>query len=137
MTPESPPLWTGVSGLSNRSLRPGRSLRPSRTGVSGPSGLQRLSFGEGYKYPSPFLQPTSSTRKEKTPLLQVQESLDLPIPPSKLVDLWRIEGEGLDLHLHRAVLHFPLIHLRDHLLGFPLGKPSPLLYLKEICPRGT
>ena len=37
----------------------------------------------------------------------------LPIPPPKCVDLWRIEGEGPDLHLHRADFHFPLIHLRD------------------------
>ena len=44
--------------------------------------------------------------------------LDLPIPPPKLVDLRRIEGEGLDLQLHQVVLHFPLIHLRDLSLGF-------------------
>src|SRR6185369_6739659 len=53
----------------------------------------------------------------------------LPIPPPNLVDLWRIEGEGPDLHLHQSVLHFPLIHLRDLSLGFPLGKPRHLVVL--------
>ena len=69
-TPESPPPWTpespvwpgdskvpesgGVSGLH-------RSLRPSYTVVSGPSGAQRADFSEGYKYPSTYLQPVSST----------------------------------------------------------------------------
>ena len=38
--------------------------------------------------------------------------LDLSIPPLKFIDLWRIEGEGPDLHLYQAVLHFPLIHLK-------------------------
>ena len=44
---------------------------------------------------------------------QSPNSRDLPIPSPKFVDLWRIEGEGPDLHLHRADFHFPLIHLRD------------------------
>ena len=62
--------------------------------------------------------------------------IDLPIPPPKLVDTWRIEGEAPDLHLHQAVLHFPLIHLRDPLLGFPFGKPSLILYsLDCFCDR--
>ena len=51
------------------------------------------------------------------------------IPPPKLVDLWRIEGEGPDLLLHQSVLHFPLIHLRDSSLGFPLGKLRHLVVL--------
>ena len=54
---------------------------------------------------------------------------DLPIPPPKLVDLRRIEGEAPDLQLHQAILHFPLIHLRDSSLGFPLGKPRHLVVL--------
>ena len=54
---------------------------------------------------------------------------DLPISPPKLADLRRIEGEALDPHLHQAVLHFPLIHLRDLSLGFPLGKPRHLVVL--------
>ena len=29
--------------------------------------------------------------------------IDLPIPPPKLVDLWRIEGEGLDLLFHQTI----------------------------------
>ena len=83
---------------------------------------------EGYKYPSTYLQPSSSSSFLSPPFLEAQELQDLPIPPPKLVDIRRIEGEGPDLHLHQAVLHFPLIHLRDPLLGFPLGKPSLLLY---------
>ena len=36
----------------------------------------------------------------------------LPIHPTISADLWRIEGEGPDLRLHRAVFHFSLILLR-------------------------
>ena len=51
----------------------------------------------------------------KTTINELTQKLDLPIPPPNLVDLWRIEGEGPDLQLHQAILHFPLIHLRDFL----------------------
>ena len=47
------------------------------------------------------------------PNFSESNQLDLPTPPSKLVYLWRIEGEGPDLHLHQADLHFPLISLED------------------------
>ena len=33
-------------------------------------------------------------QKKRNSIVASQESLDLPIPPSKLVDLWRIEGEA-------------------------------------------
>ena len=66
------------------------------------------------------------------PLLQSSNQLDLSIPPPKLVDLRRIEGEGQDLHLHQPVFHFPLICLRDSCLGFPLGKPRCLVVLTLI-----
>ena len=59
---------SGVSALLVRSLRPGRSLRPSWSGVSGVSWLQRLFFWEGYLYPSTYLQPLSSS-KHVFPLL--------------------------------------------------------------------
>ena len=74
-TAESPVHQTGVSGLSMKTRRwrgsghssrgrpeLGRSLRPTPespttyTGDSGPSSVQQLHFGEGYKYPSPTLE---------------------------------------------------------------------------------
>ena len=99
------------------------------TGVSALSELQRSHFWRGYIYPSPYLWRASSPKLEDTIGVSSSSNSDLPIPPPKLVDLRRIEGEALDLQLHQAVLHFPLIHLRDSILGFPLGKPRNLVVL--------
>ena len=52
--PEEHRKETGLSGLP-------RSVRPSQAGVSGISDRQRLVFAEGYKYPSTYLRPASST----------------------------------------------------------------------------
>ena len=41
--------------------------------------------------------------------------------------LFRSEGEDPDLHLHQAVLHFPLIHLRILVLGLALCYPRILV----------
>ena len=49
----------------------------------------------------------------KDSIQELTHLLDLPFPPPKFIDLWRIEGEGPDLHLHQAVFYFPLIHVRD------------------------
>ena len=78
-----------------------------RSGTTAGSGWssQRLLFGGTYlrgflpqRFPNllelVFLSP---------PLLQSSKQQDLPIPPPKLVDLWRIEGGDLDPHFHRAV----------------------------------
>ena len=78
-----------------------------RSGTTAGSGWssQRLLFGGTYlrgflpqRFPNllelVFLSP---------PLLQSSKQQDLPIPPPKLVDLWRIGGEDLDLHFHRDV----------------------------------
>jgi hypothetical protein len=54
-----------------------------------------------------------------TPYLEPQKSQNLPPQPTKALDLWRIKGGGLDLHLHRRDLLSPLICLRDLCLGFP------------------
>ena len=95
----------------------------------GAQNRQRPDFEGEYKYPlthsrtfelSDFLSPT---------ILESSIHQDLPIPPPKFIDLWRIGGEGPDLHLHRRDLHFSPIHLGISWLGFPVGKPSsPLLY---------
>ena len=84
---------------------------------------------------------TPSLPQEQLALLlslspQLQESSnhqDLPIPPPKFVDTWRIEGEGPDLLLHRSDLHFLPIHLGISWLGFPLGKPSSPLLPSWCC----
>ena len=138
---DSGPCMAGDSGLSSANdqdyfaetlsgARPevGRrlqSLRP-QAGDSGPQrpetpGLVALTasfFVGGYKYPPPTSPPTSSSSIQGIEVNHYLSSPNLrflPILPPKCVDLWRIEGEGPDLHLHQAVLHFPLIHLRDFL----------------------
>ena len=69
---------------------------------------------------SDFLSPT---------ILESSNHQDLPILPPKFIDLWRIGGEGPDLHPHRGDLYFLPIYLGISWLGFPVGKPSsPLLY---------
>jgi hypothetical protein len=51
--------------------------------------------------------------------LEPPNQQDLPPQPTKALDLWRIEGGGLDLHPHRSDLLSPLVYLRDLSLGFP------------------
>ena len=78
--------------------------------------LQRPDFVEGFKYPFTYLWRASfvhSLSSIKAIKAQSPKSQDLPIPPPKSVDSWRIEGEGPDLRLHRAVFHFPFIQLKD------------------------
>ena len=110
--------------------------------VSGPClPVQQADSWRGYKYPSTYLWTNSSPTLKST----IRASSDLPllpIQPPISADLWRIEGGGPDLHLHRAVFHFPLILLRAPLLGFPLGKPSPLctylcVFVTDLCCLGA
>ena len=68
--------------------------------------------------PAPF-QITSRTPQEHQ-LAEPPKLLDLLPHPSKVVDLWGIEGEATDLLRHQAVLHFPLIHLRAPLARISL-----------------
>ena len=92
-------------------------------GLSAPKLLQRLDLREGYKYPLlPQTKVAHFLLKSPPlePLQETQDSLDLLLQPSKALDLWRIEGEDPDLHLHRSDLHFPLICLRAPLLVFHL-----------------
>ena len=59
--------------------------------------------------------PTSGQVSSHTFKSTIGASSDLqllPIHPTISADLWRIEGEGPDLRLHRAVFHFSLILLR-------------------------
>ena len=53
------------------------------------------------------------------PFLQSSKLQDLPIPPPKLVDLWRIEGEDLDLHFHRTVSPLSELNPFDLVLEVP------------------
>ena len=84
-------------------------------------------FGGGVFIPFFYLEKLSTKSTLSPPFLRSFKPLDLSILPPKLVDSWRIEGEGQDLHLHQADLLFPLIHLRDLSLGFPCGKPRHLV----------
>ena len=100
----------GWPDLPGRPGRPQAGLRP------GSLRLEKASngsiFGGGIYTPPPTSsQPASSPLK--TTIFASSNSIDLPIPPLKFVDSWRIEGEGPDLHLHRAVSLSPLFLLRD------------------------
>jgi hypothetical protein len=58
-------------------------------------------------FPNELLVPSL-----KNTILEPPNSQDLLPQPTKALDLWRIEGGGLDLHPHRSDLLFPLICLR-------------------------
>jgi hypothetical protein len=77
-------------------------------GLSGPNlsriirswWLQRIHFGEGYLYP-PSSSPAWSSSSRTRHYLDPTSLLYLHLQPPKLTDLWRIEGGGPDLHVHR------------------------------------
>ena len=97
--------------------------------------------GGAINTPPPTSGQTSSLTLKST--IRASSNLaDLPIQPLISADLWRIEGGGPNLHLHQAVFYFPLILLRAPLLGFPLGKPSPLcthlcVFVTDLCCLGA
>jgi hypothetical protein len=66
------------------------------------------------------LKPLVFLNKKTPHLAEQQDSLDLLHQPPKSLDLWRIEGEDPDLHLHRSNLNFHLIHLRTPVLVISL-----------------
>ena len=96
------------------------------------SGRKTASYLVDYKKEPLLPQEVSSSKQERPPLLSSPKARFLPIPPPKLVDSWRIEGEGRDLHLHQADSHVPLIHLRDLSLGLPCGEPRHIVVLLVI-----
>ena len=86
------------------------------TGISGYVFLrQRLHFEEGYKYPlllCPRVSSSSIKDNSRSTFKSSPSPWYLPMPPPNQAHLWRIEGEGPDLHLHQADFYFPLILLR-------------------------
>jgi hypothetical protein len=94
-------------------------------GFSRPKLLQWSSFGRGYKYPPPFfLLKDCLISTKNTSIFEPLKSQDLLPQPTKALDLWRIKGEGLDLHSHRSDSLSPLVCLRDLCLGIPWN-PRP------------
>ena len=83
-------------------------------GVSAPRGQESpvtWAGVSGVKLAAMTLQPASAAQPDLFSLSSIVASsklLDLPIPPPKLVDLWRIEGEDLDLSFHPISFGFPL-----------------------------
>jgi hypothetical protein len=67
-----------------------------------PPTQQWLQFERGYKYPSPSSTSSCSSSTKNTTIFEPPNSQDLLHHPPKVVDLWGIEGEGLDLYLHRS-----------------------------------
>ena len=59
--------------------------------------------GGAINTPSPSSTLVSLFSPSHSSIVASSKLQDLPIPPPKLVDLWRIEGEDLDLHFHRAI----------------------------------
>jgi hypothetical protein len=78
-----------------------------------------VTFGRGYKYPLTSSSPSCSSWTRTPPIVGATKLQDLPPQPTKALDLWRIEGGGLDLHPHWSDLLSTLICLRDLCLGFP------------------
>ena len=79
-----------------------RNLEGYKRGTSSPTSSCSFSHSQEHSAEPPNLQ-------------------DLHLQPSKVPDLWRIEGGGLDLHLHRSDLHFHLTSLRAPCSRVPLG----------------
>ena len=108
----APDLLAEISS-PHRNFRSGGRILP----VLGPdiSGARFLCNGQiswrGINTPPPTSGQDSSPTFKST--IGASSDLQLlPIHPTISADLWRIEGEGPDLHLHRAVFHFSLILLR-------------------------
>jgi hypothetical protein len=80
--------WAGLSG-------------PNLPRIIRPWQLQRIHFGEGYLYPFPSSSPACSSSSRTRHYLEPTSLLDLHLQPPKVPDLWRIDGGGPDLHLHR------------------------------------
>jgi hypothetical protein len=76
-------------------------------------------FGGGINTPSSLLPQPTRAEQEHPPIVGATKLQDLPPQLTKALDLWRIEGGGLDLHPHQSDLLSPLICLRDLCLGFP------------------
>ena len=88
---------------------------------------------EGYLYPSSSLKRVTLISLSP-PFLKTFNPFDLPHKPLNQAQTWRFKGEDLDLQLHQAVLHFPLIHLRDFVPRVSLcGKPRLLDFLLVCC----
>jgi hypothetical protein len=80
------------------------------TRIIRPWRLQQIHFGEGYLYPSSSSSPACSSSSRTRYYLEPSSLLDLHLQPPKASDLWRIEGGGPDLHLHRRNLFGGVIH---------------------------
>ena len=115
----APELWAEISA-PHRNFRSEDRIYPVLGRiypVLGPdiSGVRFLCNGQiswrGINTPPPTSGQSSSPTFKST--IRASSDLQLlPIHPTISADLWRIEGEGPDLHLHRGVFHFSLILLR-------------------------
>ena len=74
----------------------------------------------GINSPSPTLERAPRPEQEHLHCCNSSNHIDLPIPPPKLIDLWRIEGEGLDLLFHQTIPPLSEGNLVDHDLGVSL-----------------
>jgi hypothetical protein len=85
-------------------------------------------------YTPSLLQPQASysTCPRRNPKAEPRFPLDFLPQPPKALDIWRIEGEGQDLHPHQRDLNLPLIHLRALLLEFPLEIVVALYIIHNI-----
>ena len=124
---------SGTTRWCRGSTGSGSTADPSGSTAEGFSAAQRLVFQDPLFKGSFFSKEASSSILSLPPLLTSSKLQDLPIPPPKLAQTLRIEGEGQDLQVYQGDLIFPLIYLRDLCLGFPLENLGPLLYLLVVC----
>ena len=119
---DSPTCWTWTSPIPSDCLT-------SR--IKSALYLQRLDSASTYKMVSSSTLERNSTSPWRTHFVEPRKSLDLLPQPPKAIDLWRIKGEDIDLHLHQADLHFPLRFLRAPCLGFLCANPR--LWFHHLC----
>ena len=79
-----------------------------------------LILGRGIYTPPPTSRQGPRLEQEHHHCCKSSNHKDLPIPPPKLVDLWRIEGEGLDLLFHQTISPLSEENIFDLDLGVAL-----------------
>ena len=79
-----------------------------------------LILGRGIYTPPPTSRQVPRLEQEHHRCCKSSNHIDLPIPPPKLVDLWRIEGEGIDLLFHQTISSLSEGNIFDLDLGVAL-----------------
>jgi hypothetical protein len=113
-----PDSWPDYSRSGPKYLAAGLS-GPNLPRIIRPLAAAMVTFREGVFIPLPLIFSSYSSSSRTRHYLEPTSLLDLHLQPPKVSDLWRIEGGGPDLHLHRRNFCFPSFCLRDLFLVVP------------------